>query len=224
MQAILVLAGPNRARRNRWWLAAGPSDETTLPCHRFRNTATMHLLGRAPAVRQPGRKVTDMGMIGAYARITTAQLSQALQDPRWAADHLAELAENTYPAQDSAATDRFVDVDKAWNGIWFLLNAAGSPIDVVAGGAPVSDEDLGYGPARYLTPGEVAAAASYLQAMPWQQLASHFDPAQMTADGIYPAIWDNDHALDYLRSNYAVLVQFFGAAAAAGDAVILWLT
>jgi len=46
----------------------------------------------------------------------------------------------------------------------------------------------------------------------------------MTADGIYPAIWDNDYALDYLRSNYAVLVQFFGAAAAAGDAVILWLT
>ncbi len=60
--------------------------------------------------------------------------------------------------------------------------------------------------------------------MPWQQLAGQFDPAQMTADGIYPAIWDNDYALDYLRSNYAVLVQFFGAAAAAGDAVILWLT
>ena len=140
---------------------------------------------RGAAAGQEGHR---HGHDRAYERITTAQLSQALQDPRWAADHLAELAENTYPAQDSAATDCFVDVDKAWNGIWFLLNAARSPIDVVAGGAPVSDEDLGYGPARYLTPGEVAAAASYLQAMPWQQLAGQFDPAQMTADGIYPAI------------------------------------
>ncbi len=45
----------------------------------------------------------------------------------------------------------------------------------------------------------------------------------MNADGIYPAIWDGDDALDYLRVNYAILVTFFGAAAAAGDAVILWL-
>lgn len=165
-----------------------------------------------------------MGMIGAYARMTPVELNQALHDPQWAAEHLMELAESTYPAQDSVDTDRYVDIDKAWNGIWFLLNAAKAPIDIMAGGAPVSDEDLGYGPARYLTSGEVELAASYMQAMPWEQLAGYFDPAQMTADGIYPAIWDTDDALDYLRSHYAVVVRFFGAAAAAGDAVILWLT
>jgi len=55
-------------------------------------------------------------------------------------------------------------------------------------------------------------------------LAGHFDPARTTADAIYPAIWDDDHALDYLRVNHAILVQFFGTAAAGGDAVILWLT
>ena len=67
-------------------------------------------------------------------------------------------------------------------------------------------------------------AAGYLQALPWEELACHFDRARMTADGIYPAIWDDDDALDYLRAYYDVLVKFFGAAAAAKDAVILWLT
>lgn len=108
-------------------------------------------------------------------------------------------------------------VDKAWNGIWFLLTAAGAPVDVVGGGAAVSDEDLGYGPACYLSPGEVGLAAGCLQAMPWERLAGHFDPEQRAADGVYPAIWDDDHALDYLRGNYAVLVQFFDAAAVAGE-------
>ncbi len=105
-----------------------------------------------------------------------------------------------------------------------MLNADGAPVDVVGGGAPISDQDLGYGPARYLNPDEVGLAARYLTATPWEQLAGHFDPAQMTAGGVYPAIWNDDDALDYLRDNYTVLVQFFSAAAAAGDTVILWLT
>jgi hypothetical protein len=117
-----------------------------------------------------------------------------------------------------------VDVDKAWNGIWFLLKAAGAPVDVVGGGALLSDEDLGYGPARYMTPDEVTLAAASLAALPWEKLACRFDPAQMNSDNVYPAIWDDDGALDYLRVNYAVLVKFFDAAAAAGDGVILWLS
>lgn len=166
----------------------------------------------------------DMSMIGAYARVTPAELDQALRDPEWAVALLEQLAESTYPGQDTAATDRCVDVDKAWHGLWFLLNAAGAPINVVGGGAPLSGEEIGYGPARYLSADEAERAASYLQALPWEDLAGHFDQARMTADGIYPAIWDDDDALDYLRVNYAVLVTFFGAAAAAKDAVILWLT
>lgn len=162
-------------------------------------------------------------MIGAYARVTPAELDQALLDPQRAAELVENLAETTYPGQDSAATDRCIDIDKAWHGTWFLLNAVGAPVDIVEGGAPLSDENLGYGPARYPNPSEVEEAAAYLTAVRWEDLAGHFDPARMTADGIYPAIWDDGHALDYLRVNHAILVKFFGTAAAAGDAVILWL-
>jgi hypothetical protein len=150
-----------------------------------------------------------------YARVTQHELDHVLQEPDWALELLEDLEERS---------DRSFDVDKAWNGIWFLLSAAGgAPVDVVGGGAAVSDEDLGYGPARYLAPGEVRQGASHLTTVPFDRLADYFDPAQMYADNIYPAIWNDDHALEYLRGHYEGLVRFFSAAAAAGDAIILWL-
>lgn len=165
-----------------------------------------------------------MGMVGAYARVTPDELDRALADPGWASEYLGELEESDYPGEEPSGSGRTFDVDKAWNGIGYLLNAAGGgPVDVVTGGEPVSTEDLGYGPARFLTPAQVGEGARYLAAMRWEQLARNFDPAQLNADDIYPAIWDDAHALDYLRSNYEGLVQFFSTAAAAGDAVILWL-
>jgi hypothetical protein len=46
----------------------------------------------------------------------------------------------------------------------------------------------------------------------------------MSSADIYPTIWDEgDEALDYLRVSYGSLVEFFAAAAGAGDAVILWI-
>jgi hypothetical protein len=165
-----------------------------------------------------------VAMVGAYARVTQDELDRGLADPDWAYEYLGELEESDYRGDDPAGSGRTFDVDKAWNGIGYLLNAAGSgPVDVVTGGEPVSTEDLGYGPARFLTPAQVGEGARYLAAMRWELLARHFDPAQLNADDIYPATWDDAHALDYLRSNYEGLVQFFSAAAAAGDAVILWL-
>ncbi len=182
------------------------ADGRYFPGHAYRGAVIMRLQGPVPAPGQTGGDGTGMGMIGAYARMTPGELDRALKDPEWAVQRIEDLEESTYPGQDSAATDRYVDIDKAWNGIWFLLNAAGAPVDVVGGGTPLSDEDLGYGPARRLSPDEVGLAAASLAALPREELAGRFDPEQMNADGIYPAIWDGVDALDYLRVNYAVLV------------------
>ena len=139
-------------------------------------------------------------------------------DPEWAAEHIYEVAEDACPGQELADAGRCMDVDKAWDGISFLLRAAGGAP------APVSDEDLGYGPARCLKAGQVREAAGCLAVPPWERLAGHFDAARMRAEGACPAIWGNEADLDYLRHNYHDLVAFFGFAAAAGDGVILWLT
>jgi len=164
-----------------------------------------------------------MSMIGEYARVTPQELDQILRDPQWGQDFVDGLCE-AYPGEGGAAGQRVLDVDKAWNGIWYLLNAVGgAPVDVVGGGEQVSDDDWGYGPARYLTADDVRAAAAYLRETTWEALASHFDPAHLQAADIYPAIWDDPHALDYLRENFQCLVAFFAAAATVGDAIVLWL-
>src|SRR5262245_57371610 len=95
--------------------------------------------------------ISGMGMIGGYWRMMPDDLERAIEDPQWGLDHLEEVSEGTYPALDVTETDRYMDVDKAWAGIAFLLNVAGgAPADIVGGGIPLSDEDLGYGPVRYL--------------------------------------------------------------------------
>jgi hypothetical protein len=167
-----------------------------------------------------------MSMIGEYARVTTGELGQVLGDPQWGQELLDELSETAYPRRQEEPDDgRVLDIDKAWNGIWYLLQkAGGGPVDIVGGGVPVSDIDRGYGPARYLTADEVRAGSAHLQATTWESLASHYDPGKMSSAEIYPAIWDQgDEPLDYLRVNYESLVAFFAAAASVGDAVILWI-
>lgn len=57
------------------------------------------------------------------------------------------------------------------------------------------------------------------------QLAGAFDPAAMSQAQIYPEIWERDgqEALAYLLHYHPVLAGFYRAAAARGDAALLWL-
>jgi hypothetical protein len=162
--------------------------------------------------------------IGEYARVTPEELDRALRDPQWAYDHVQDL-DDADELIEPGDVPRCTDVDKAWDGIRFLLHRAGDPQVDVFGGAQLSGEDWGYGPARYLGPDEVGRAARHLLATPFEQLATHYDAARMRDEKIYPtAIWDeNEDTLKYLRIHYEGLVEFFEAAATSGDAMILWL-
>jgi hypothetical protein len=164
-------------------------------------------------------------MIGEYARVTSGELGRVLDDPQWGQEFLDALSETAYSRQQEPGDGRVLDIDKAWNGIWYLLQeAGGGPVDIVGGGVPVSDIDRGYGLVRYLTADDVRAGSAHLQVTTWESLASHYDPGKMSSADIYPSIWDQgDEALDYLRVNYEALAAFFAAAASAGDAVILWI-
>ena len=56
--------------------------------------------------------------------------------------------------------DDYLDIDKAWHAIHYILCGhpwEGEPpyFNVVLGGTEINDEDVGYGPARYLVPAEV---------------------------------------------------------------------
>lgn len=123
-----------------------------------------------------------------------------------------------------------IDVDKAWHGIHYMLtgvaDGGAEPLSLaVLGGEEIGD-DIGYGPARFLVPEQVAAVASALTELGDEAFRERFAPQAMARAKIYPdIIWvrDGDDALDYVMENYQQMVTFYVDAAARGDGAFLWL-
>ena len=116
-----------------------------------------------------------MSMIGNLLRISASQLKDLQQDP----DDIESLL---YPEDDEAENERHLDLDKAWHIIHFLLAGAawgGTPpfASAVCGGTELGEVDVGYGPARYLTPVEVKQVADALSGIAAKELWSRFDAA-----------------------------------------------
>lgn len=91
-----------------------------------------------------------MGMIGNYRRLTIEQLTALQETP----DSVFSFV---YPEDDSSIPpDSNLSIDKTWHAIHFCLTRdpwGGEPplVYAVLGGVPLGDDDLGYGPARFLT-------------------------------------------------------------------------
>jgi hypothetical protein len=92
-----------------------------------------------------------MSMTARYLRVDSRVIVGILNAP-------SSLLDVLYPELENADhTARSLDIDKTWHIIHFLLNnhpweGNGPRFSAVLGGTEPTDEDLGYGPARYLTP------------------------------------------------------------------------
>jgi hypothetical protein len=94
---------------------------------------------------------------------------------------------------------------------------------VVLGGTEIGD-DVGYGPARYLTADEVSAVADALKAMTPQKFGERYDASKLVQNEIYPEIWDDDEDnVGYLTSWYETLRQYYLDAAAKGNGMLKYL-
>jgi len=161
-----------------------------------------------------------MGMIACLTAVDAAARATWHDDPAAVEELL-----------DTSADERTLDLDKAWHGIHFLLTGAveGGPeplASAVLGGVPVG-EDLGYGPARWLAPEQVAEIASALDIYDRAALYARYDPDAMTRLDVYPGVmWarDRDAAFDYLWEYFTQMVAFYRATAERGEALLLWLT
>jgi hypothetical protein len=120
-----------------------------------------------------------------------------------------------------------LDIDKSWHAIQFLLTGEpwqGDPPfqNAVMGGTELGDEDVGYGPARCLTPAEVQSVSAALASLSGEQLWSRFDAKKFAEAEIYPQGWSSE-GKGYVVAYYDALRAFFAEAARAGDAIILYL-
>ena len=161
-----------------------------------------------------------MSMIGNFRRLPQTELDELLAQP----DNLAAFL------YGQAAPENYLDVDKTWHAVHYLLNGetweGKFPLSAaVMGGENLGDEDMGYGPARYLTPDAVAAVDAALAEIPPDALLAGYEPGRLNDAEIYPQVWrDDEDDRQYIASNYRALLDFYRAAAAAGDAVIVWIS
>lgn len=168
-----------------------------------------------------------MGMAMTYLRLPaslegghdptqTARL--AFGDARWRTRHR--------PAQ-------LLDIADRWQGLHYLIT--GDPwegkrpaADVVCGGPLLTQDEAMSEELKmdviYLAPDRVKAAAKHLAATPFNKIAPRFDRARMVELNIESAEkWLKrpvEEVLEgELRTSYEHLVDFFGAAAATGQAI-----
>lgn len=133
-----------------------------------------------------------------------------------------EQIEELLESDDDLTT---VDLDKAWHGVHWLLTGSAEPTTATAslailGGEPFG-EDLGYGPARILSPESSRDVGQLLASLDFAALRDRVDPDAMDAAGVYPAIWTESDIFDsYLLPALHNLRDFYGAASSSGEYVI----
>lgn len=145
----------------------------------------------------------------------------------------AEAAPPAPPLVLGEGEGESADLDKAWHGIHYLLTRSvwegEPPLNLlVAGGREVGHVDVGYGPARVLSPAEVRAAAEALAALSDDDLRARFNPAEMMSMKIYPEIWDRspeeDDTLGYLMECVATLRDFLAQVVERGHGAVVYVT
>lgn len=164
-----------------------------------------------------------MSMHGCYRRVTPAELEMLRSEP------LALSAFLAPPGDVPPPVDRHLDIGGAWQAIHFLLTghpwAGGPPFaNAVLGGEPLSDEDFGYGPVRFLDPHQVQEVNTALKTVSAEELLSRLDPDAMNAAEVYPGGWTDDPTWRaHLGESYSAVRELFANAAANGHGMLLYL-
>jgi hypothetical protein len=175
-----------------------------------------------------------LGSLDPAVRDSLAEQLESLGlDPATLADgvgglRLLELMEERARAGRGENGHRTLSLDKAWHGVHYLLCGEleprpGARGSVVLGGTELGEDDFGYGAARCFSAQEVTEIAAEL-ARPdvEQELIDRYEPAQLTARGVYPFGWEAEDG-EWLFEGYRDLRDFFRGAAGRGNAVLTCL-
>ena len=166
-----------------------------------------------------------MSMVQNFLRVNLETLNSFLTDSH-------SLSKMVY-SKEAIHLDNLIDIDKAWEGIFFLLTGesigtydqASPPLSWLLVGPNDIDrnQDMGYGPATYTDIEQTRQIYLALQEISIDELTQRFDSATMLEKDIYPDIWDDENALDYLLQYFEDLKAFYQMATLHHEAVILFL-
>jgi len=165
-------------------------------------------------------------MIGNLLRVSNDELESYLRDSKL-------LEERVYSDDADIDDQNPIDIDKSWDGIHFLLTGktldeinSADPLlsSIVFGDQPLDEnQDMGYGPARYNTKEQVRQITKVFEELPITKLKEQYDAKKMSELEIYPTIWDEPEAFDYIVEYYEKLKQFYQTAAASNQEVVAYI-
>lgn len=162
-----------------------------------------------------------MSMIGILIRVTSDQLSLFIQD--------SSLLEDYIDSDEMQEHETKLDIHKYWDGINFLLLNTKTTDTIISkaifSGQIVDEEqDLGYGPAQYLTVLQVRDISQAFSAIEDSYIKQTFNAEKMNANGIYLEPWsDNPQDVNDLMQYYKELKDFYRKAALNNQAVITYI-
>ncbi|MDM1044121.1 YfbM family protein [Myroides sp. 1354] len=166
-----------------------------------------------------------MSMIGNLLRVSQADLARYQADSQLFEDRIYKEYDDTDEAM--------VDLDKSWHVLAFLLGETKDefedhPMAGLIFGKHTLDEnqDVGYGPARYLTADEVKELNQTLTQLTNEEIKKRFSPALCEEHDIYPSFWAGEDAEDlweYIHDNLQVLRTAYQKAADQDEAMITYL-
>lgn len=166
-----------------------------------------------------------MSMINCLLRVSNDELESFLDD--------SSLLEDIFYSEEEGENPNLIDIDKAWDGIIYLLtgnciqNLDMSDTDglhavVLSGQLIDPEQDMGYGPAHYLSPDRVKKFSDVLGQLTKEKLYQNYNPKEMDDKGVYPTIWkeEGDEAFDYIYSYFEELQKFYSEAAKENQAIV----
>ncbi len=159
-----------------------------------------------------------MSMISCLLKISEKDLNTLLKDP-------SDLSEKLYDEENETNN---CDLDKAWHAIHFLLNGSvwgvtSSAGSLLLGGELISDEDVGYGPARYFTINQVSDVSNALNQITETDFFSKYGLMLEQGDEIYPSFQDSKEDREYIGSYFKELKEFCATAVKEQQCLISYL-
>lgn len=165
-----------------------------------------------------------MGMIGNIVSVSPDELKNFLEN--------TELMEAKIFDEHAHQADWLLDLDKAWEGIHYLLSGKGMmeletpnvltraffTFQIINEG-----QDLGYN-AQYLTAEQVQATNTELQKIDRAALRQKTSGSAMNTKDIYPCIWDDEDGMDYLFDTFDEFCDFYAKTAQKKYAIITFIS
>lgn len=163
-------------------------------------------------------------MVLSIVQFPASKLEEYIADPQKFEDDLGSLEKNK--------NDMPVYLDKSWEAIHFILTGN----NLGEGIAPLSlaiysrqflneKQDLGIGPASYLSPEQVKELHLSLEILDDNYARERYNPSVMNKLKIYQYPWGDDPIyFKYLLENFQKLKVFYRDAASKGHAVASYLS